>query len=190
MPEVVTSRIAQRRETQKRILDAARTLFAERGFERTTVRAIATLASVDPRLVLHYFGSKEQLFTEAVRHDVNQDMDDDSVSASDAMLTSLGMKISGMPETSLAMLRSMLTHPEAAVLARGEIEDQIRSLATSIHADDASVRAALLIATNIGVTVARELLKVSELQTASPSLIAAILKPAFHALSAVDDIEP
>ncbi len=187
MPEAVTSRSAQRHETQKRILDAARTLFAERGFERSTIRGIATLASVDPRLISHYYGSKEQLFTAAVRHDVNQDAGDDPVSAAEAMLTSLGMKISGMPETSLAMLRSMLTHPEAAELARREIDDQIQSLATSIRADDASVRAALLLAINIGVTVARELLKVSELQDASPATIAAILQPAFHALSAGDE---
>lgn len=187
MPKVVTSRVEQRRETQKRILNVARTLFVELGFDRTTFRRIATHASVDPRLISHYFGSKEQLFLAAVRHDVNQDAGGTPVSTPDEMLTSLGVKISGMPETSLAMLRSMLTHPEAAELARREIDEQIRSLATSIHADDATLRAALLLAINIGVTVTRELLEVSELQAASPAAIATILRPAFHALSAGDN---
>ncbi|SDO66090.1 DNA-binding transcriptional regulator, AcrR family [Nakamurella panacisegetis] len=189
MSEAVTSRSAQRRTTQKRILDAARTLFAERGFDRTTIRAVAALASVDPRLVSHYYGSKGLLFTAAVRHHVGHDADGDPVAASEAMLTSLGMKISGLPETSIAMLRSMLTHPEAAELARREIDDQIRSLAATIRADDAAVRAALLLATTIGITVARELLKVSELRAASPSTIAAILEPAFHALTTGGDAE-
>lgn len=183
MPDVATSRTAQRLETQKRILDAARTLFAERGYDRTTIRGIAAMASTDPRLVSHYYGSKEQLFATAVRHQVGSDADARPLSAAEAMLTSLGMKISGMPETSLAMLRSMLTHPEAAELARGEIDDQIRTLATSIRADDASLRAALLLAITIGVTVTREMLQVSELQDATPATIASILQPAFHALS-------
>ena len=45
------------------ILNAARTLFAERGFEGASVRAIASQAKVDPALIRHFFGSKETLFT-------------------------------------------------------------------------------------------------------------------------------
>lgn len=48
--------------TRERILDAARTLFAEQGFERTTIRAIASAAEINPSLVIRYFGSKEGLF--------------------------------------------------------------------------------------------------------------------------------
>ena len=46
--------------TRDEILDAARDCFAERGFDRATIRDIAARAGVDPALVLHYFGSKEQ----------------------------------------------------------------------------------------------------------------------------------
>lgn len=48
------------------ILSSARELFATNGFDRTTVRAIAARAGVDPALVHHYFGSKLQLFTAAI----------------------------------------------------------------------------------------------------------------------------
>lgn len=48
--------------TRERILDAARALFAEQGFERTTIRAIAGAAEINPSLVIRYFGSKEGLF--------------------------------------------------------------------------------------------------------------------------------
>src|SRR5262249_43712964 len=51
--------------TRAAILDAAQKLFAEHGHERTTVREIAAKASVDPALVIRYFGSKDELFVRA-----------------------------------------------------------------------------------------------------------------------------
>jgi AcrR family transcriptional regulator len=62
---VVTTRIEQRRRTEGRILTAARELFGEQGFDRTTIRAIAARAGSDPGLVMRYFGSKEKLFAQA-----------------------------------------------------------------------------------------------------------------------------
>lgn len=50
-------------DTRGQILDAARTEFARAGFGGTTIRNIAAAASVDPALVHHYFGSKQELFT-------------------------------------------------------------------------------------------------------------------------------
>src|SRR5581483_2365423 len=52
-------------DTRDAILDAARRGFASRGYDATTVRAIATEAEVDPALVIHYFGTKEALFVAA-----------------------------------------------------------------------------------------------------------------------------
>lgn len=48
------------------ILEAARGLFLDRGYAGTSVRTIATAAGVDPALPIHYFGSKEALFLEAL----------------------------------------------------------------------------------------------------------------------------
>ena len=53
-------------DTREAILVAARGLFAERGFGSTSVRAIAAEAGVDPALVHHYFGSKDDLFVAAL----------------------------------------------------------------------------------------------------------------------------
>ncbi|MHA6621103.1 TetR/AcrR family transcriptional regulator [Pseudonocardia sp. DLS-67] len=52
------------------ILDAARTRFAADGFDRATVRAIAADAGVDPSMVMRYFGSKRQLFTQTAEFDL------------------------------------------------------------------------------------------------------------------------
>ena len=53
-------------DTRAEILAAARTLFAERGFAGTSVRAVAGAAGVDPALVHHYYGTKDDLFMAAL----------------------------------------------------------------------------------------------------------------------------
>ena len=47
---------------RERILSAARKIFAAEGYEGATIRAIAAEASINPSLVIRYFGSKEELF--------------------------------------------------------------------------------------------------------------------------------
>src|SRR5271154_5120061 len=56
--------------TRAAILDLARSQFGSRGFERTTIRSVASSAGVDPALVMHYFGSKAKLFAAATRFDI------------------------------------------------------------------------------------------------------------------------
>lgn len=57
--------------TPDQILDAARALFAERGYQGTTMRAVADQAGVNSALVHHYFTSKERLFIAALRFPLN-----------------------------------------------------------------------------------------------------------------------
>src|SRR3981081_4034532 len=49
------------------VLAAAKRRFATEGYEKTTLRAIAKDAHVDPSMVLYLFGSKEELFRESLR---------------------------------------------------------------------------------------------------------------------------
>jgi AcrR family transcriptional regulator len=53
-------------ETREAILVAARELFAEKGYDGASARAIARAAEVDPALVHHFFGNKEGLFVAAM----------------------------------------------------------------------------------------------------------------------------
>jgi AcrR family transcriptional regulator len=55
------------------VLAAARAAFAERGFDGATIRGIATAAGVDPALVHHYFGNKDKLFLAAVEAPADPD---------------------------------------------------------------------------------------------------------------------
>ena len=57
--------------TREEILVAARQLFAQRGYQATTMRAIAAEAGVNAALVHHYFGSKEQLLVAAMNLPLN-----------------------------------------------------------------------------------------------------------------------
>jgi AcrR family transcriptional regulator len=56
--------------TRRAILDAARSAFAARGYEQTTIRAVAAQSGVDASMVMRYFGSKAGLFTAAATADL------------------------------------------------------------------------------------------------------------------------
>jgi AcrR family transcriptional regulator len=53
-------------DSRDRILASARELFARNGIDKTSIRAVAADAGVDPALVHHYFGTKQQLFAAAI----------------------------------------------------------------------------------------------------------------------------
>jgi len=55
--------------SRQALLDAARTLFNDRGFDRTTIRDIGELAGLDPTLIARYFGSKSGLYLAILRTD-------------------------------------------------------------------------------------------------------------------------
>ena len=59
-------------DARQAVLGAARELFAELGFERTTMRAVAARAGVDPALIYHYFGDKDGLLLAALRPPVDE----------------------------------------------------------------------------------------------------------------------
>lgn len=56
--------------SRRALLDAAVTLFADRGYDRTTTRDLGELAGVDPALIARYFGSKEGLYLAALQAEV------------------------------------------------------------------------------------------------------------------------
>lgn len=57
-------------DSRTRIARSARRMFAERGYERTTIRDVAAGAGIDPSLVIRYFGSKSGLFAAVTDHDL------------------------------------------------------------------------------------------------------------------------
>ncbi|MGP3934771.1 TetR/AcrR family transcriptional regulator [Nonomuraea sp. KM88] len=192
MGERVLPRAERRRRTEGRILDVARALFAEVGYERATIRAIARSAEVDPALVMQYFGSKQELFQQSVRGaaasgtDEGEGQGEGAEGLVERLLGTLGVKLGEMPQGSLAMMRSMLTHPEAAASARQVLGAQIDRLAESIPGEDARLRAALIMTVMVGVTVGNQLLELDELRGVPPEEIARLLRPSLRALTGPD----
>lgn len=61
--------------TRDRVLDAAKRLFARKGFDGASVRAICEAAEASSNAVTYHFGSKQALFTEIVDHWTSEQLD-------------------------------------------------------------------------------------------------------------------
>ena len=112
------SRAEQRRRTEARILDAAARAFFAAGYDRTTIRAVASAAGVDAGLVMHYFGSKQELFRRVIDAAPVPEVSGTPAEAAERILAGLASRLASEPVASLALLLSMLTNPEAASAAR------------------------------------------------------------------------
>jgi AcrR family transcriptional regulator len=181
-----SSRAEQRSRTEARILAAASRLFVERGYERTTIRAIAGAAGVDGGLVMHYFGSKQGLFQCVTRARPVPELSGSAEQVTEQVLARLAESLASEPVYSLALLRSMLTHPEAAQTLREGAARFEAEISRPIPADDADVRAALAGAVMLGVIVSRHLLNSDALTAASPEQIIDLLRPGLRSLTRAD----
>lgn len=184
--DAASSRAEQRRRTEARILAAASRLFVERGYERTTIRAIAGAAGVDGGLVMHYFGSKQGLFQCVTRARPVPELSGSAEQVTEQILARLAESLASEPVHSLALLRSMLTHPEAAQTLREGAARFQAEISRPIPAEDADVRAALVGAVMLGVIVSRHLLTSDALTAASPQQVIDLLRPGLRSLTRAD----
>ena len=65
MTENQPKKISKSDRTRAQILEAARHLFAEHGYDGASIRDVAAQASIDPAMVIRYFRSKDELFARA-----------------------------------------------------------------------------------------------------------------------------
>ncbi|MCI4061165.1 TetR family transcriptional regulator [Micromonospora sp. R77] len=189
-PSARPTRAQQRRRTEDRILAAARQMFAELGYDRTTIRAVARAANVDAGLVMHYFGTKDELFARAATLPADEVPGDAVDEVPEGLLTSLAKRLDSEPAASLAVLRSMLTNPDAADRYRAAAEPQLARITAGIPTADAELRASLLSAIVHGVIIERYLLRLGRLADAPPDQIIDLLRPCFQALAAAEPPPP
>jgi AcrR family transcriptional regulator len=182
-PSARTTRAGQRRQTEESILAAARQLFAELGYDRTTIRAVAKAAGVDAGLVMHYYGTKDELFSRAAKLSADEVPSGTAEQVAEALLGSLAKRLDGEPVASLAVLRSMLTNAEAADRYRSAFEPQLSQITAAIPSPDAELRASLLSAIVHGVIIERYLLGLGRLADAPPHEIIDLLRPCFQTLA-------
>ncbi|MET9110813.1 TetR family transcriptional regulator [Streptomyces zhihengii] len=171
---------------RERILLAARAEFAERGYDRTTMRGIARAAGVDAALVHHYFGTKDDVFAASVE-----------VSFEPALVvpTILGPSTEGIGERlaryfvavwenpvsrapMLAVIRSALTHEGAAKVMRAFVARRLlERVAAELEVPDARFRAELAASQMVGIAMLRYVLKVEPLASADPEEIVRMVAP-------------
>jgi AcrR family transcriptional regulator len=148
--------------TRAAILDAAQKLFAQHGHDRTTVRDIAAKASIDPALVIRYFGSKDELFVRAAAFDLRMP-DLSKVKRSqigDTLIRrflELGEGFTGMT----VLLRSAASNDYAASRVRQLFAAQVLPAFARVGSRaDAAERAGLVASQLLGLALCRYILKI------------------------------
>lgn len=176
----------RRQRTEAAILEAARELFAEAGFERATIRAVAARAGIDPALVMQYHGSKERLFAAAARwpseHETVLAAGPDDLPA--AALADLFARFEGEDrEAAVALMRNCLTHPTATAVMRDEVMcERAAGVARTLEGPDAELRAGLIGACLMGLGMARYLIELPAVAGASREDLERLMTPVLRAL--------
>ena len=175
-------------DTKQSILEAARTVFAEAGFDKASVRAIAATAQVDPALIHHYFGTKEKLFLVAMNSPINpaelipKAMAGPREQAGER-LVALVLSVWDSPAgvAAVALMRSAMSNEWTARLMREFVVTQVLRRAVAelnIDEKEAPVRTAL-VATQIGgLAMIRYVLKVEPIASSPAEPLVAAIGPA------------
>ncbi|WP_433078808.1 TetR family transcriptional regulator [Dactylosporangium sp. CA-052675] len=182
-----TGRRPGNQDTREAILNAARQAFAERGFDGASIRHIATTAGVDPALVHHYFGAKDQLFLATM----NAPIDPGEIlpQVFEPGLDGVGERLvrtflsvwdspAGTPV--VALVRSAMQHDWSARMLREFLVSQILRRATralNLDPAEAPTRAALVASQMIGLAMLRYILKLEPLASMTPEQVVRNLAP-------------
>jgi AcrR family transcriptional regulator len=174
-------------DTRQSILDAARQVFAERGFDQASIRAIAAGAGVDPALVHHYFGTKDKLFLATMNAPIDpaellpRALDGPRDQAGERLIRLvLGVWDSPAGVAAVALMRSAMSNDWTARLMREFVVTQVlRRVVAELTLDptEAPLRTSLVASQISGLAVTRYILKVEPLASASPEIIVAAIGP-------------
>ncbi|BBY83759.1 TetR/AcrR family transcriptional regulator [Mycolicibacterium pulveris] len=173
-------------DTRERILKCARDLFARNGLDKTSIRAVAAAAGVDPALVHHYYGTKQQLFAAAIEAPVNpmeiiRSMQDTPVEELGHKLPSVIVPLwdSEAGQGFIATLRSLLAGSEVGLI-RSFLQDVI---ATEIgpRVDNppgtGRIRVQFVASQLVGIVVARYILELEPIRSLSAEQIVETIGP-------------
>ena len=162
--------------TRSALLSSARELFAERGYDRTTVRDIAAHAGVNQALLFRYFGSKDELFGAAMARETLDLLADGPPERVVARVLRRILDPAASRAEDQLLYAALLSggHDTAAAVLRRELGDNYgRALASLTDAGDADVRADLVLAWLLGIGLLRTVLGKEPLVGADPEAVAA-----------------
>jgi AcrR family transcriptional regulator len=182
-------------DTREVILGAARNVFAQHGYDGATVRGVATQAGVDPALLYHYFGSKQQLFVAAM--EIPYDWQTVLPAILSGPADEIGLRlvrfILGVweaPRTQpllLGAVRSAATDPVAAEMVRSLLaEGPFMALTQVLDTPDGELRSMLAASHIMGVAMLRYILRVEPMASADIETLASMISPAVQRYLAGD----
>jgi AcrR family transcriptional regulator len=164
--------------TRAAILEMARAQFGDHGFERTTIRSVASAAGVDPALVMHYFGSKAGLFAAASRFEITfPDLTGVALDRVADVLLPMFIRAWGQQGPFLPLLRAAATNRGAADALLEVFVDQVAPALAAVALDHAAERAALVGSQLLGLAVARYILVVPPLAGMDDAQLIEWLRP-------------
>ncbi|HUR06696.1 MAG TPA: TetR family transcriptional regulator [Nonomuraea sp.] len=171
-------------DTRGEILAAARRVFAEKGFDKATVRGIAREANVDPALVHHYFDTKEGMFAAAMRLPVSPGqivpvLLEGPREEIGERLVRLILRVTGEPETRepmVALIRSAMTNQQAETMFREFVTNALLfKVADRLEVPHLRIEAAF--AQMFGIVMGRYVLRLEPLASADPEDLVELLAP-------------
>lgn len=174
-------------DTRGVLLATARRLFADAGYDKTSVRDIAAAAGVDPALIRHYYGSKAELFRATMGWPFEPAQLATRITAGDPVdigrnLTRVFFELWEQPDSRaplLAILRGAATHEESATLVSEYIQGQLYAhLAAAIPGPDSELRIDLAMAQLLGIAYLRHILQVEPIASTPFDELIARVAPA------------
>lgn len=171
--------------TRAAIMDSARRVFAREGYEKASVRRIATEAGCDPMLVLRYYGTKDDLFEAAseacLEHLDAADLHPPSAEEAGAHLVRVCLRFWSHPEAHLqfvGLLKSAATHESAGErMVEMPAADFVRPVAESLGAGDVALRSTLIATQLLGLAMALHVTPMAALRDADPEHVVALVAP-------------
>ena len=168
------------------ILSAAREQFAATGYAAASVRGIARQAGVDPALVHHYFGTKEQVFVAAMQLPFQPGEMLPQVLAGDPdglgeRLVRLFLGAWDSPEfraPMLGMLRSAMTGEQGAAMLREFVGTALIGRVAEALGPVDPLRVQAAAAQMVGVVILRHVIRLEPLASASVDDVVALIAPA------------
>ncbi len=179
-PTKVETRRRDSADSRQRLLDAARELFAERGYDGTTVRELGRRAGVDPTMIARYFGGKSALYLESLRPDGRPArVDPLDVTDPDEIIRLLErVQHNGPLPTIYSAVRPHedpeLQQAAIAVLQRYIVEPTART-AESAGVMDPRLRAEIITAALAGIVLSRRSGAFAGLSDADPAQVSALV---------------
>jgi AcrR family transcriptional regulator len=165
-------------ETRNAILAAARRRFADDGYERATIRAIAADAGIDPSMVMRYYGSKEGLFAAAVDIALHLPALEDlppGRRGETLVRHFLALWEGERADVLSVLLRSAVTNEAAAERMRTIFATQVGPLLAG--SADGPTRAALIAGQLLGVALCRYILRLPEMVALDAETLVRSLAP-------------